>query len=68
MFCSHMCKDINDKNTKRKNKYQKHDSCFKTHKKMLEKHLKTWKLTLKLRKTIVTDAKYGETGATASTK
>ena len=47
-----------------KNQYHKHDSCFKTHRKMLEKHLKAWKLTVKLMKTAVTDKKYDETGAT----
>ena len=48
-----------------KNQYHKHDSCFKTYKKNLEKHLKAQKLTLKLTKNTVTDKKYGETGATA---
>ena len=61
MFCSHMCKDIDDKNTKPKNRYQKHDSCFKTHK---ENAWKTLEI-LETRKTRVTDKKYDESGATA---
>ena len=32
-----MCQDIKDKNTKPKNYYQKHDSCFKTQRKNTSK-------------------------------
>ena len=59
-------RDVNDKNTNPQeivSKNMLHVS--KQIKKMLEKHLKTRKLTLKLRKTTVTDKKYDETGATA---
>ena len=56
-----MCKDINDKNTKAKNQYQKHDSCFKIHKKNAWKTLEN----LETRKNRVTDKKYGESGATS---
>ena len=51
-----MCKDVNVKNTKLKELVSQ-TQIFQNTKKMLEKHLKTQKLTLKLRKTAVTDQK-----------
>ena len=54
MFCSHICKDINDRNTKARFMFQNTQK-------------NAWKIleNLETRKNRVTDKKYGKSGATA---
>ena len=63
MFCLQMCKDINQKNTKPKNLVSKARFMFQNTQKKCLKTLENLERFLKLRKTIVADKKYGETGA-----